>query len=99
VCVAQGTYFVNAASLFMLGGILEKRNQGARTRGERTTLTMPTGLIEGTETILFYSLFIAFPGHIVWLFTLFGSLVALTIVQRLAWAYRHLDGHPASPKR
>jgi hypothetical protein len=29
----QGTYFINAASLFMLGGILEKRNLGARTRG------------------------------------------------------------------
>jgi phosphatidylglycerophosphate synthase len=89
----QGTYFINAASLFMLGGILEKRNLGAQTRGtitgrhpglrlvgcamwlahnslgvacrvwprttgEKTTLTMPVGLIEGTETIIFYSLFI-----------------------------------------
>ncbi len=29
-----------------------------RTTGEKTTLTMPVGLIEGTETIIFYSLFI-----------------------------------------
>jgi len=72
-----GTYFVNAASLFMLGGLLEKRNVGARTTGtweghhchpqstilmlgagEKTALTMPAGLIEGTETIIFYSAFI-----------------------------------------
>ncbi|ELR22768.1 CDPalcohol phosphatidyltransferase [Acanthamoeba castellanii str. Neff] len=86
-----GTYFINAASLFMLGGILEKRNLGAQTRGEKTTLTMPVGLIEGTETIIFYSLFIALPQHLTALFVLFGSLVAVTILQRLRWAYRHLD--------
>jgi hypothetical protein len=84
---------------------------------------MPVGLIEGTETIIFYSLFIgesspsslaahspwghsrltatiihtaphpttALPQHLAALFVLFGSLVAVTILQRLGWAYRHLD--------
>lgn len=86
-----GTYFVNAASLFMLSGILEKRNLGASATGEKTTLTMPVGLIEGTETIVFYSLFILLPQQLTTLFVIFGSLVSITILHRLWWAYRNLD--------
>jgi len=31
------------------------------------------------------------PQHLTALFVLFGLLVAVTILQRLGWAYRHLD--------
>jgi len=51
---------------------------------------MPSGLIEGTETMIFYTLFIHFPSHVAWLYSLFGLLVWLTILQRLAWARNHL---------
>lgn len=71
-----------------LAAILEKRNL---SRGDKlTTITMPTGIIGGTETILFYTVFIFFPAHLVWLFSLMGLLILVTILQRLAWAYRHL---------
>ena len=82
------TYYVNGASWMYLAAILEKRNL---SHGDRlTTITMPAGIIGGTETILFYTLFIIFPGQITWLLSLFGLLIILTILQRLHWATRHL---------
>ncbi|KAL6079434.1 CDP-alcohol phosphatidyltransferase family protein [Balamuthia mandrillaris] len=91
VALLEGVYFVNAASLFLLASILEKRSLGAKHAGELTTVTMPVGLIEGTETLAFYTLFIQFHQHALPLFTLFGGLVALTVLQRLLWAARHLS--------
>jgi phosphatidylglycerophosphate synthase len=83
------TYYVNAASWMYLAAILEKRHL---SRGDKlTTITMPTGIIGGTETILFYTVFILFPAYLVWLFGLMGLLILVTIGQRLVWAQRHLS--------
>lgn len=82
------TYYVNGASWMYLAAILEKRN--LRHADRLTTITMPAGIIGGTETIIFYTLFIIFPGQIPWLFGLFGLLIILTILQRLHWATCHL---------
>lgn len=88
-----GTFYVNAASWMFLAGILEQRRQGAKVRGDLTTLTMPTGLIEGTETVVFYTLLFLLPGWIVPLFLLMGALLVVTIVQRLVWAARYLSSN------
>lgn len=84
------SFFVNAASWMYLAAILERRGLGAAARGEMTTITMPGGLVGGTETVVFYLLFFALPGMLVPLFALMTLLVMLTIVQRLLWAWRHL---------
>ncbi len=84
------SFYVNGASWMYLAALLEKRRQGAGAHGELTAVTMPGGLIEGTETVLFYTLFLLFPGSSVYLFTLMGLLVVATIGQRLVWAIRHL---------
>jgi len=86
----EGTFFVNAASWMYLAAILERRAEGAAARGERTTVTMPPGLIAGAETVVFYSLFMIFPEHLALLFTVMGSLVLVNVVQRFVWAARHL---------
>jgi phosphatidylglycerophosphate synthase len=83
-------FYVNTASWMYLAAILEKRQHGAKVRGELTTITMPTGLIGGTETIIFYSLFLLWPSYLAPLYTLMGGLVLVTTGQRLAWASRHL---------
>lgn len=91
VCaVLQGAFFVNAASWMYLAAVLEKRAQGAAARGEQTSVTMPTGLIEGTETIVFYSLFILFPAYAVPLMGAMAAAVGINVVQRLVWAARKL---------
>ena len=75
-------FYVNAASWMYLSALLEKR-QATR---EVTSITMPKGLIEGTETIIFYCLFIIFSDFLAILYSLMGLLVIITIFQRLSWA-------------
>ena len=85
-----GSFYVNAASWMYLSAILERRGTGARARGDLTTVAMPDGLIAGTETIVVYALFFAFPGLLMPLFVVMTVLVLMTVVQRLVWAVRHL---------
>lgn len=82
------SFYVNGASWMYLAAILEKRKLAHSNR--LTTITMPTGLIGGVETIIFYTAFMFFPSYLVWLFSLMGLLVLLTIGQRLVWAWGHL---------
>jgi len=96
VSLMEGTFFVNAASLFMLSSILEKRSLGSKQKGELTTVTMPPALIEGSETMIFFTLFIIFPGYLTFLYGIFTIGVIANIVQRLVWAYQVLKISPSS---
>lgn len=89
--VMLATFYVNAASWMYLSAIFEKRAAGAQAQGEQTSVTMPSGIIGGTETIIFYTVFIVLNQWYIWLFGLMTILVAITIVQRLIWAARNLD--------
>ena len=82
------TFYVNGASWMYLAAILEKRTHQQAAR--LTSIVMPAGLVGGTETIIFYSIFIIFPSVLVWSFSLMAVLVAITVVQRMVWAVRHL---------
>lgn len=84
------SFYINSASWMYLSAILEKRARGAANQGELTSVTMPRGLIGGAETVIFYSLFILLPQHLVTLFGLMGGLVLLTVGQRLVWALNRL---------
>lgn len=84
------SFYVNAASWMYLAAILERRGVGAAAHGELTTITMPRGLVGGTETIIFYVLFFALPRLLLPLFALLTTLVVITVTQRLVWAVRHL---------
>lgn len=90
LAVLLSSFYVNAASWMYLAAILEKRSLGAASRGELTGVTMPAGLIEGAETVLFYTLFLLLPGALVPLFWLMAALVVLTAAQRVVWAIRAL---------
>lgn len=84
------SFYINAGSWIYLAALLEKRKAGARERGELTSVTMPSGLIEGFETIVLFTLFLLFPAALVPLFSLMAVLVLVTVGQRLFWATRHL---------
>ncbi len=86
----EATFFVNTASWMYLSAILEGRQAGARSRGEATTVTMPPGIVAGTETVIFYALFLAVPSWRALLFWVMGALVCVNVVQRLWWARREL---------
>lgn len=85
-----GAFYVNAASWMYLSALLEKRAAGAAARGGQTSVVMPGGLIEGTETILFFALFLLFPHALAPLFLTLTLLLAATVLQRVLWAARAL---------
>ena len=84
--VLLSSFYVNTASWMYLAALLEKRSAGAGARGESTSITMPDALVGGTETVVFFSLFILLPDHLVPLFWLMAGLVGVSILQRLRWA-------------
>jgi phosphatidylglycerophosphate synthase len=92
--VLLASWFVNAASWMYLAAVLERRGQGAQARGELTTVTMPRGLVAGTETVVFFVLFLALPAHFATLAWLMAAGVGVGITQRVLWAARHLHAPP-----
>lgn len=84
------SFYVNAASWMILSAILEKRARGAGERREQTTVSMPVGVVGGTETLVFYTLFLLIPQRLTLWFWVMTVLVSLGVVQRLAWAVRNL---------
>ncbi|PKO04216.1 MAG: CDP-alcohol phosphatidyltransferase [Chloroflexi bacterium HGW-Chloroflexi-3] len=85
------SFYINSAAWMMLAANLEKRNIGAKTRGELTSVTMPTAIIEGGEAVIIYSLFLIFPGWLPYLFGLLAILVLLSAGKQVIWAYRNMD--------
>lgn len=87
------SFYLNAASWMYLAAILEKRGSQA---GHRTSIVMPTGFIEGTETVLFYTAMLLFPAIFGTLSFTMAALVFATVVQRLVWSWRNLTAarHP-----
>jgi phosphatidylglycerophosphate synthase len=84
------SFYINAGSWMYLAAILEKRHTLQQQARELTSITMPRGLIEGAETILFYCLFLLFPQQLELLFTFMALLVTATAIQRVVWAVRQL---------
>jgi phosphatidylglycerophosphate synthase len=85
-----GTFYINAGAFLYLSSILERRKQGAKERGELTSVTMPRGIVEGTEAIIMYSLFFLLPQATGILFVVLGGLVLATTTQHIIWASRNL---------
>lgn len=90
VAFVFGMFYINAGAYLYLAALLERREQGAKQRGELTSVTMPGGIIEGTEAVIFFSLFFLLPDWFIVLLSLLGLLVAVSAIQRLVWAARHL---------
>lgn len=82
------SFYLNAASWMYLAAVLEKQRQAPSHR--LTSVTIPRGLIGGTETILFYTAFMLFPAWLFWLFTVMAALTMATVTQRLLWAARNI---------
>jgi phosphatidylglycerophosphate synthase len=85
VAVLLATFYVNAVSWTYLAALLEKRARRAPP-ARRPAPIMPRGLVEGTETIVFFTVALAWPmqrgrcagGH--------GRRRWVTIAERLWWA-------------
>ncbi len=88
------SFYVNAASWMYLSALLEARREGATAHGESTSATMPSGIVAGTETIVFYVLFFLMPARLAMLFTIMTILVLASVAVRIFWASRRLRRAP-----
>jgi phosphatidylglycerophosphate synthase len=81
------TFYVNTISWSFLSAVLARRG---REGSAHTSIAMPGGLVEGAETVVLFTLILAMPGLALALMWIMAGAVALTALQRLAWAYRTL---------
>lgn len=86
--VLLATFYLNTVSWAYLSALLERRNRGASDA--MTSITMPAGLVEGTETIVLYCALLALPGHATTIVWVMSAAVLFTVAQRLVWASRTL---------
>jgi phosphatidylserine synthase len=97
-----GAYYVNAVSWLALSAILTTRVAAHRPMPDEirerphartamlTTITMPTGLVEGAETVIFVAVCLAWPDALRPLFFGGAALVLATALLRAVWAWRTL---------
>ena len=80
-------YLLNNVALRSFGALVEKRGLG---HGDERSLRFTGGLTEGTETIVAYSAICLWPSRAAAIVWVFGAMVAITVVQRVALAVREL---------
>jgi phosphatidylglycerophosphate synthase len=88
--ILLASFYLNAASWMYLAAVLERRGRRVAASGKTTAVVMPAGLIAGTETIVFYSLFLLLPAQLVPLYLTMAGLVLVGVAQRAVWAGRTL---------
>ena len=88
--ILLAAFYVNIVAWLYLSALLEKRSVGASTRGQSTSVAMPAGFIEGTETIIFLALLLALPAAATWIMAAMAAAVAVTAGQHARNAGRLL---------
>ena len=87
--IMLGLFYINTASWMYLSGVIEKRSINSKIP-EQTSLPMPTGLMEGAETILLFSLLLIFPHLMIYIYLFISLLTIIGIIQRIRWGYIHI---------
>ncbi len=81
------SFYINGASFLGYAILAEKRGMQTRAQGEKS-LYYSAGLLEGTETILFFAALCLWPHSFYGLAMIFAVLCLATAGARLALAYR-----------
>jgi phosphatidylglycerophosphate synthase len=81
------SFYVNGASFLGFAVLAAKRGMETTSRGEKS-LYFTAGLLEGTETILFFLAIVLWPGVFVPVAWVFGALCLVTAVARVLLAAR-----------
>lgn len=79
--VLLAVFYVNAASWLYASALIEKQRSQAPL--QQTSIAMPRGIIEGAETILFFTLLLLMPGYIVPINIVFAALTGATALLRV----------------
>lgn len=85
--VLLAAFTANGASFLAYAAVAAKRQMRTEVRGVKS-LYYTTGLVEGSETIVFFVAFILFPAWFSWLAYGFAALCMITCVARIMLAWR-----------
>lgn len=88
VAVLLAAYYLNASIWMSVSAIMEKRN--CTEESHQTTLIMPRGIVEGFETIIFYTLMFIFPSAFIIISIVMAALLGAGIILRLTQAVKLL---------
>lgn len=88
VACLLGSFYLNGMSWSLLSAFLARRSPPPS--GSDPGIPMPRGLVEGTETVVLYTLALVVPGIALWVFSLMAILVIFTAVERIVQAKRIL---------
>lgn len=86
--VLFATYYVSGVAFLAWSSAAERRG---RDHGDDRSLHFVSGIAEGAETIVAYTLFCLFPQYAATIAWVFAALVGVTAVQRVVWGYRWLS--------
>ena len=89
------TYYASGTALLALSSLQERRRQN---NVDERSIRLVGGMAEGFETMVVYVLFCLFPGSAAAIAWVFGAMVGITAVQRIAAGTRMLTvrGTPKS---
>ena len=91
VLLLLALFYINITSWLYLSALIEKRAVTLRDRTILTSISMPSGMVEGGETVAIYALVLLMPQHALLLLSLMSGALAVGIIQRVCWALRNLD--------
>lgn len=83
--------FMVTASAFLAFSIFVKKEDILKSVYNKKNMYYMTGLVEGTETVLFFLVLFVFPEYFVWIGTCFAIACFYTGVQRMYVAYNVLQ--------
>jgi phosphatidylglycerophosphate synthase len=88
--VLLATFYLNAVSLGYVAALLEKRGLASGPDGQQTSAVLPRGLVEGAETIVFFTLALAFNDATATIWLVMAAAVLVTAIERVRWAMKEL---------
>jgi phosphatidylglycerophosphate synthase len=89
LAVMLALFYINTASWMYLSALIEKHSINSNIP-EQTSLSMPSGLMEGTETLVLFSLLYIFPFQIIYFYSFICLLTIIGIIQRISWGYKNI---------
>ena len=86
--VLLSLFYINASIWMSVSALLEKHH--CEHDNSLTSLIMPRGVVEGFETIIFYTLMLLFPGTFIVIASAMAALLGVGIIFRLIQAVKLL---------
>lgn len=92
IAALEASFHINNFVLFYVAATMEKHTASGQhsKRKELTSLAMKPALIEGTESAIFFTAMLAYPGCLAQLSWSMFSLVCIGIGQRIVWLIKVL---------